>query len=998
MAMDGEDLRALALKDVATRIRRSVEIRNRQQFKVLCENCVEGSAVVSWLVSSGECGSRSEASKLCSRLIGAKLLSGVMERGFRDSDSALYRFWQDEPSRGGLLESVALTPVDEEEEEESSEVRGLKVDEWDFAPHTIHNSLALDAALAEDLVAYARAKRKDAFGRLRELRRNVRRVLAREAVGWTRARVLGNGAVVSRRSREPRGHFYTVRTDGVVGGTPDEFQKEFLDFGRRARWEPSFGEGVVVEAGVFEDDRPLPAPIEPPHVVDWATLDLTGKPDGMSIARGIANDVALQAALRGVDVAAASLCGRCDARLADRAACPTCGVVVCFQCRGRLAWDVERRIELRICRRCYVESPKIFHPALEEPTTPKLATWWNMADVSVELDGAAVPVQKSDHEVAETKKWTKCARCGERVTRTVEEMEAHSERCVMGAPNAEVSGAKTLGGVLKRRDSNNDDHEGRRRRRRRRYPRVIYRTSNLPGKAFRPRQVCALQDAFGEEDVVDEGVEATVEADGTTVRTTGGARYAYEISVRHGRVRGEPNHVTAEVLLLAHAARATPTPGETELTVVSQVDAGRNSRAPHWMVALVHGEDARCGALAAFESPAAAAARDIADAAAAGGKVGLDDFELVSVLGKGGFGTVLQVRKKTCGRVFAMKVFKKSELRRRRQIERTRTERGIIQHADHPYVVKLRFAFQTDSKLYMVMDFAQGGDFFTFLRRFKRLDEKWARFYLAQLALALQHLHDMDVVYRDLKPENVLMDADGHALLADFGLSRDFAAREPLPNDRYNNHLAASRSYCGTEIFMAPEMLLHRGHTRAVDWWGLGLLAHEMLASRHPFQGASHADTLRNMARNDPDVDPRISEIAAALIRSLLRKRVVDRLGTENGVRDLEKHAFFQPLDWDALAARRLPAPYVPDIRSDLDTSNFDDEFTRETPRDSDQNDKRRRRRSPRDQANFIVDLFTLNFKNKENNHPEINMTGAAKEDDDFADFSYYEPTPFDDD
>jgi serine/threonine protein kinase len=155
-----------------------------------------------------------------------------------------------------------------------------------------------------------------------------------------------------------------------------------------------------------------------------------------------------------------------------------------------------------------------------------------------------------------------------------------------------------------------------------------------------------------------------------------------------------------------------------------------------------------------------------------GAAVSLDDFELLAVLGRGGFGKVMQVRHRPTQMVYAMKILKKSELVRRRQVERTQTERTILAAVKHPFIVCLHYAFQNRQKLYMVMDFVQGGDFFTLMRKFKRLPEAWVKIYIGEIALALQHLHDMDVVYRDLKPENILLCGDGHLKLTDFGLSR----------------------------------------------------------------------------------------------------------------------------------------------------------------------------------------------------------------------------------
>ena len=1267
--------------------------------------------MVSWLVAEGYARTRGEGSAICLRLVQSKRISAVGALGneprqstFRDADGAFYRFAEDEPSRGGLLESVTfkvpvqkkkvfpgrLSAVPEEDDVDDPET-AIDVDDdhveqiyppqqqrselWEFAPHTAHNSLALDVALAEDVVQACRAWKdgEDSSdeilrSKLRELRRNVRRVLGKDALGWTKARTSASGAVVSRRSREPRGGFYTVRTDGVVNGTtPAQFQRDFLDPSRRRRWEPTFAASVVVDDDLMPPDDPeksddvsssseqkespasSTAPqnsatttkppvaaslgaqekpssssismnydaVERVEIADWAAVDLSGKPEGLAVAVAVADPKILKEAT--ANAKTTSVCEVCSAQLMagdkedslDAAPCPTCARIACLHCRGRLAWRVDAKVVVRVCRPCYVDHPNIYHPALEHSSiSDQLQSWWNMAAVKRDLEtkgldstkvanllnddiddikqedltgddflpvpgddddrllddapdaeclddaddggtpassiqrdesGASsaskkgtdstssmsasgqapvvvvipvipqvsedltttattrsVPPEEDKAVVSPTTptkpllKWSKCTRCGARVARTMEAMEYHSDFECVGSieeNDEETSGSTTLGGVDKREST---------RRCRNRWPRIIYRTAKLPRSAlFRPREVCSFQDTFGDEDVVTEEETKrgfSTEADGSQVAVVNGTRYCYEISVRHGGVLGEKNHVTVEVLLLGHAARPV---GATscELTVVSQVDAGRNSRAPHWMVALVHGEDARFGALAAFESPAAAAAREMKlidddkkdddnkksskrptlegvleeeeEVVASEEEVSptttthpgdavsmsVSDFELVAVLGRGGFGTVMQVRKKANGKVYAMKVFKKAELRRRRQVERTRTERGIIQHADHPYIVKLRYAFQNASKLYMVMDFAQGGDFFSFLRRFRRLDEAWARIYLAEIALALQHLHDMNVVYRDLKPENVLMDADGHALLADFGLARDFSAREPLPRDRValfteggrsssatlGGTLAASRSYCGTERYMAPEMLLQRGHTRAVDWWGLGLLAHEMMASRHPFQGATDAETLRNMVRVDPDVDRHLSNVADALIRRLLVKRPDDRLGTQRGVLDVAAHPFFvnHNLDWDKLARRELPAPYLPPVADDVDVSFFDDEFTNETPRDSDLFDPNKNLggffSSPRlgggntpglmkksrgkpgqnsnTNGNFIFDLFTLQpFSGNPPSPPKKTLPppppgppasgatgkkpGPKSKDEEFANFSYIEPTP----
>lgn len=189
-----------------------------------------------------------------------------------------------------------------------------------------------------------------------------------------------------------------------------------------------------------------------------------------------------------------------------------------------------------------------------------------------------------------------------------------------------------------------------------------------------------------------------------------------------------------------------------------------------------------------------------------------------------------------------------------------RTERKVMAGLEHPFIVRLHYAFHTPARVYMVMDFCQGGDLFTLMRRIGCMDEQGARVLAAEMALALQHLHDRDIVYRDLKPENVLLGADGHVKLTDFGLCRYFEVRPPQSPaaegaplravaswegepDVYHSPLAkfVTHSFCGTEEYMAPEVLLNQGHGSAVDWWCLGLCLHEMMARRHPFKGEMQA-------------------------------------------------------------------------------------------------------------------------------------------------------------
>ncbi|GMH73728.1 hypothetical protein TrRE_jg1735, partial [Triparma retinervis] len=462
--------------------------------------------------------------------------------------------------------------------------------------------------------------------------------------------------------------------------------------------------------------------------------------------------------------------------------------------------------------------------------------------------------------------------------------------------------------------------------------RIIYRTSHSTSPSlFTPRETCCLQDSFVDEE---------------------GIAYVYEISVLHKKVFGCSGHTTAEVLFLAHIARPDPQENnQSILSVISQVD-NKTGGLPDWLGNII--PDSSKNSSIAFEG----LARELQEAkrqhaklmnldeeedmgeVTLEGDASIDDFELLAVLGRGGFGKVMMVRHKTDLNVYAMKVLKKAELLRRRQVERTRTERHILEKATgHPFMVSLAYAFQTQHKLYMVMDFVQGGDFFTFLRKVGRMKESWAQLYVCEIALALQALHDIDVVYRDLKPENVLMERDGHVKITDFGLSRSFEMRDALPDDREKGRGAmgyTTRSFCGTEQYMSPEMLLQKGHTKAVDWWCLGLLMHEMLTGRHPFHGGTHYDTLKNMVSRPPNLDGRLSDSAKSLLFGLLTKDSTKRYGCSPlGAKELQVHRFFSGLNWNKVMRKEIPAPYIPPVGNVADTSNFEDVFTKEKAVDS---------------------------------------------------------------
>ncbi|XP_031334765.1 ribosomal protein S6 kinase 2 beta isoform X1 [Photinus pyralis] len=301
-------------------------------------------------------------------------------------------------------------------------------------------------------------------------------------------------------------------------------------------------------------------------------------------------------------------------------------------------------------------------------------------------------------------------------------------------------------------------------------------------------------------------------------------------------------------------------------------------------------------------------------------------FELLKVLGEGSFGKVFLVRKVVgadAGTLYAMKVLKKATLKVRDR-HRTKMERNILVDVGHAFIVKLHYAFQTAGKLYLILDFLRGGDLFSRLSKEVMFTEEDVKFYLAELALALNHLHSLGIIYRDLKPENVLLDSDGHIALTDFGLSK-------LPLEE-----GKAYSFCGTVEYMAPEVVNRKGHAFAADWWSFGVLMYEMLTGTLPFQGATRRDTMTQILKAKLGMPSNLSPEAQSLLRALFKRNPVNRLGAgAGGIEDLKRHEFFATIDWEALVNKKIRPPFKPAVSGPDDAYYFDSEFTSKTPRDS---------------------------------------------------------------
>ncbi|XP_034234012.1 ribosomal protein S6 kinase alpha-5-like [Thrips palmi] len=319
-------------------------------------------------------------------------------------------------------------------------------------------------------------------------------------------------------------------------------------------------------------------------------------------------------------------------------------------------------------------------------------------------------------------------------------------------------------------------------------------------------------------------------------------------------------------------------------------------------------------------------------------RVDMSSFELLKVLGTGAYGKVFLVRKKggaDDGRLYAMKVLKKATIvQKKKTTEHTRTERQVLEAVrQSPFLVTLHYAFQTDAKLHLILDYVSGGELFTHLYQREHFTEDQVRIYIGEIILALEHLHKLGIIYRDIKLENILLDSDGHVVLTDFGLSKEF-----LPHEKDQR----AYSFCGTIEYMAPEVVRggSTGHDIAVDWWSVGVLTYELLTGASPFtvEGENNTQTeiSRRILKTNPPIPDGLSFEVKDLIAKLLVKDPRKRLGGgEHDALELKKHPFFRSLDWVALSEKRVPAPFVPRIAGELDVSNFSEEFTRMTPTDS---------------------------------------------------------------
>ncbi|KIY43677.1 Pkinase-domain-containing protein [Fistulina hepatica ATCC 64428] len=296
------------------------------------------------------------------------------------------------------------------------------------------------------------------------------------------------------------------------------------------------------------------------------------------------------------------------------------------------------------------------------------------------------------------------------------------------------------------------------------------------------------------------------------------------------------------------------------------------------------------------------------------GNIKLTDFEVKGMLGSGTFARVLLVRHKSdqlgVQNHFAMKVLRKTDIVRQRQVEHVNAERYILSRLRHPFIVDLFATFQDSLNVYMLMSYVPGGELFTHLRRAQRFTPDVTRFYLATIILALKYLHSYNIIYRDLKPENLLLDSRGYLRLTDFGFSK-------VVDDR-------TWTLCGTPEYLAPEIIQSEGHGKAADWWACGILCYEMLVGYPPFFAETAYGIYEKILSGQIHWPRIVDPLSRSLVRAFLNPDRTKRLGNMiGGSQDVLEHPWFRGVDWDALERREINAPIIPHTSSSDDMRHF---------------------------------------------------------------------------
>ena len=301
-------------------------------------------------------------------------------------------------------------------------------------------------------------------------------------------------------------------------------------------------------------------------------------------------------------------------------------------------------------------------------------------------------------------------------------------------------------------------------------------------------------------------------------------------------------------------------------------------------------------------------------------KLKVSDFQKLKLLGKGSFGEVYLVKFKKNNKIYAMKILDKNDIIEKHQEEHTKIERDLLTRINCPFIVNIKFAFQDKDNLYIITDFMQGGELFFHLHKEKRFKDEKAKFYIIEIILAIEYLHKNKMLYRDLKPENVLIDINGHIKLTDFGLSKIIQK----PKEK-------AYTICGTPQYLAPEVLSDKGYDCTVDWWSLGCVLYELLVGRSPFRILLGDSLNEDFYKKKILIPDYVSDEAQDLITKLLIINPLKRLGYgEDGANKIKQHPYFKGINWDDAWNLKLKPPFIPNLSNETDLKYFDNMITDE--------------------------------------------------------------------
>ncbi|XP_013787527.1 protein kinase DC2-like isoform X2 [Limulus polyphemus] len=289
----------------------------------------------------------------------------------------------------------------------------------------------------------------------------------------------------------------------------------------------------------------------------------------------------------------------------------------------------------------------------------------------------------------------------------------------------------------------------------------------------------------------------------------------------------------------------------------------------------------------------------------------LEEFDIIKTIGTGTFGRVSLCRDKVTTSYYAMKILEMADVIKLKQVEHVKNEKTILQQIRHPFIINMVWTTHDDTSLYMLFEYVCGGELFTYLRNAGRFSSIIGSFYAAEVVLALEYLHKKQIVYRDLKPENLLLDRDGHLKLTDFGFAK-------ILNDR-------TWTLCGTPEYLAPEIIQSKGHNKAVDWWALGILIYEMLSGYPPYFDENPFAIYEKILAGKIEWPRHIDPVAKDLIKKLLVQDRTKRIGNmKNGAEDVKRHRWFKGTIWDDILNKRVKPPVIPSVSHNGDTRYFD--------------------------------------------------------------------------